>query len=116
MKYPVLLTRDARNDLEDIYDYIAAADSSQQAEVRLGELNEALASLSHFPERGACPYELQEMGIRTFRQNFLKPYRIIYQVIEKQVIVFLIADGRRDMQTLLLRRLLGGSPPEGKLF
>jgi len=28
-------------------------------------------------------------------------------VIGKQVIIYLIADGRRDMQSLLTRRLLG---------
>jgi toxin ParE1/3/4 len=37
---------------------------------------------------------------------FFKPYRIIYRVIENNVYVLLIADGRRDMQTLLQRRLL----------
>ena len=31
---------------------------------------------------------------------------MIYQVINDKVHVMLIADGRRDMQTLLLRRLL----------
>ena len=39
-----------------------------------------------------------------------KPYRVIYRVIGKQVIIYLIADGRRDMQSLLSRRLLGAWP------
>ena len=42
------------------------------------------------------------MGIRQF-----KPYRIVYQVLGETVYVMLIADGRRDMQALLQRRLLG---------
>jgi hypothetical protein len=29
-------------------------------------------------------------------------------VIDRRVLIYLIADGRRDMQTLLERRLLGG--------
>ena len=32
--------------------------------------------------------------------------RVIYRVIDSKVIVYVIADGRRDMQALLLRRLL----------
>lgn len=40
---------------------------------------------------------------------FFKPYRAIYRVQDKKVIIYLIADGRRDMQSLLSRRLLGGS-------
>jgi toxin ParE1/3/4 len=36
-----------------------------------------------------------------------KPYRIVYRVYERKVVVFLIADGRRDMQALLTSRVLG---------
>jgi toxin ParE1/3/4 len=33
---------------------------------------------------------------------------VIYRVFGDRVFIHLIADGRRDMQTLLARRLLGG--------
>ena len=39
-------------------------------------------------------------------EDLFKPYRVIYRVLGNVVHVFLIADGRRDMQTLLQRRLL----------
>ena len=45
-------------------------------------------------------------GIREYREIFFKPYRIIYRVMENNVYVLAIADGRRDMRTLLQRRLL----------
>lgn len=38
---------------------------------------------------------------------FFKPYRLIYRVHTKQVVVYVVADGRRDMESLLARRLLG---------
>ncbi len=44
--------------------------------------------------------------IREFRAGFFKPYRIIYRVERPTVYIYLIADVRRDMQTLLSRRLL----------
>jgi len=47
------------------------------------------------------------LGIREYREVFLKPTRIIYRIIEKKVYILLIADGRRDMDALLQRRLLG---------
>ncbi|MCY3667349.1 MAG: type II toxin-antitoxin system RelE/ParE family toxin, partial [Gemmatimonadetes bacterium] len=56
--------------------------------------------------RGNYPAELLDIGIREYREIFSKPYRIIYRVMENNVYVLLIADGRRDMQTLLQRRLL----------
>ena len=60
-----------------------------------------------FPERGSYPKKLLALGIREYRQAHFKPYRIIYRVSGKQVIIYIIADGRRDMQTLLTRRMLG---------
>jgi toxin ParE1/3/4 len=68
---------------------------------------EVAESLATFPERGSHPQELLALGIREYRQSFFKPYRVIYRVIGKQVIIYVIADGRRDMQALLSRRLLG---------
>ena len=52
------------------------------------------------------PKELLALGIRNYREIFFKPYRVIYQVTGDKVHVMLIVDGRRDMQALLLRRLL----------
>lgn len=70
---------------------------------RLLEVTENLAAS---PERGSKPKELQTPGIREYRQVFFKPYRVIYRVMDKRVVIYLTADGRRDMQTLLVRRLL----------
>jgi len=66
-------------------------------------------SLSKFPERGSYPKELVSLGIKEYRQTFFKPYRVIYRISETRVIIYMIADGRRDMQTVLARRLLGAS-------
>jgi len=63
--------------------------------------------LATFSERGSHPRELLALGIREYRETCFKPYRVIYRIIGKRVFVYLIADGRRDMQTLLERRLLG---------
>lgn len=59
------------------------------------------------PERGSYPKELVGLGIKEYRQVFFKPYRLIYRVMGADVVVYVIADGRRDMQSLLTRRLLG---------
>jgi toxin ParE1/3/4 len=106
MGFSVLLTDDAASDLEDIYDYIDLNDGRGKAEYVLDRIEKAFNSLSENPERGAYPKELIALGLREFRQIFFKPYRIIYRIIENNVYVLLIADGRRDMQKLLQRRLL----------
>ncbi|MFA4911691.1 MAG: type II toxin-antitoxin system RelE/ParE family toxin [Desulfobacteria bacterium] len=106
MPFAVLLTNDAARDLEELYDYIALHDAPQKADYVLEQVEKVFSTLSEFPERGAYPKELVSLGIREYREIFFKPYRIIYRVIDKNVYVLLIVDGRRDMQTLLQRRLL----------
>ncbi|WP_288106799.1 type II toxin-antitoxin system RelE/ParE family toxin [Limnobacter sp.] len=106
-KFEVLLTEGAERDLEAIYDYISEFDCIANANCVLDELMSVVESLSTLPERGSYPKELVVLGIKEYRQTFFKPYRVIYRVIGSQVIVYLIADGRRDMQSVLARRLLG---------
>ncbi len=106
MPFTVLLTTDAVRDLEDLHRYIALHDAPGKAEQVLARVEKAFASLSEFPERGTCPKELLTLGIRDYREIFFKPYRVIYRTAGDFVYVYLIADGRRDMQTLLQRRLL----------
>ncbi|SRR5579883_851930 len=107
MAYEVLLTSDAEIDLQDLYDYIAHSDSIQAAHV-LGRLEDVTNNLAADPSRGSTPKELRSLGIGEYRQVFFKPYRVIYRVIEERVVIYLIADGRRNMQSLLSRRLLRG--------
>jgi len=106
MPFAVFLTDDATRDLEELYDYIALHDAPQKADYVPGQIERAFSRLSKFPERGTHPKELRALGILEYREIFFKPYRIIYRVMDKNVYVLLIADGRRDMQTLLQRRLL----------
>ena len=107
MPFAVLLTNDAARDLNDLYDYIAAHDTPQKADYVLEQIEKAFSRLSEFPERGTYPKELLVLGLREYREVFFKPYRIIYRVMDKNVYVLLIADGCRDMQSLLQKRLLG---------
>lgn len=105
--YEVLLTKGAEQDLEAIHDYIAEFDCLTNANHVLDKLMEVVESLSGYPERGSYPVELSALGIREYRQTFFKPYRVIYRVVESTVFIYVIADGRRDMQSLLVRRILG---------
>jgi toxin ParE1/3/4 len=106
-KFEVLLIEGAEQDLEAIHDYISEFDCLANANYVLDGLTDVVGSLSKFPERGSYPKELVGLGIKEYRQTFFKPYRVIYRVTGSQVIIYLIADGRRDMQSVLARRLLG---------
>ena len=106
-RYEVLLTHGAEQDLESIHDYICEFDNVANANHVLERLMKIVDALARFPERGSYPRELMALGIKEYRQTAFKPYRVIYRVLGSQVVIYLIVDGRRDMQSLLARRLLG---------
>ena len=106
MGYTVRLTKDAVNDLDDLYDYIVRHDSNVNADHVLDKIEKLIDSLAESPNRGSIPTELQAVGIDDYREIYFKPYRIVYRVRSEQVFVMLVTDGRRDMQSLLQRRLL----------
>lgn len=108
MGHPVLLTEGAAQDLSDIYHHIQEHDGTTRAEHVLDHLESLVFSLSDLPRRGTHPGELAALGIHEYREVFFKPYRVIYRVMDERVYVYLVADGRRDMQALLQRRLLAG--------
>jgi len=106
-RYEVLLTRGAEQDLESLHEYIAEFDCVANANHVLDRLMEVVEGLAQFPERGSYPKELVALGIKEYRQAAFKPYRVVYRVIGSRVVIYLIVDGRRDMQSVLARRLLG---------
>jgi toxin ParE1/3/4 len=57
------------------------------------------------PNRGSRPRELPPGTDAEYRQAFFKPYRVIYEVDGADIVVHLIAVGRRNLKSLLLGRL-----------
>jgi toxin ParE1/3/4 len=106
MRYVVRMSGDAERDTEDILRYIANTDSASAADHVLGQIEKLVLSLDELPDRGNVPKELAALGIRDYRELHFKPYRVIYRVEAETVTVYLVADGRRDMRSLLERRLL----------
>jgi len=106
MSFEVFLTAGAVRDIEELYQYIARHDAPGKAQNILTKIEKTFNSLSETPERGVHPKELLALGIREYREVFFKPYRLIYRIIGDRVYILLIVDGRRDMQSLLQRRLL----------
>ena len=108
MIYPVRITSAARRDLEEIHAWISEHDSPEKANYVLDCLSDAAESIAALPHRGARPKELPSGMKEEYRQVFFKPYRMIYEVRRVEVVIHLIADGRRNLQSLLLRRLTSG--------
>jgi toxin ParE1/3/4 len=106
MKFKVNFTSDAEYDLFEIYKYVYLNDSEGSAEELFKKLYRKCLALEKYPGRGHVPSELKLLQIEEFLEIIYKPYRIIYQVKNKEVFVHCILDGRRDIQKLLQERLL----------
>ena len=110
----VRLTGNAEDDLADIYFRRLAqrgASGKDGADRLLDRLTEAIESLAEWPLRGQFPPELEALGNHDFRQLSRPPFRIVYRPVlsdeETVIIVIVVADARRDFDTLLQERLLG---------
>lgn len=106
MTLPVIISQPALLDLLDINDfYLFEVDEKTAAKI-IDRLESAVNSLTVLSDRGSIPRELLSLGIRQYRQIMRKPYRIIYEILPDKVVVHAVLDGRRDMQTLLMQRLV----------
>lgn len=108
MGFEVRFSEGAERDLQEIRDCIAHPDPDAGAGHVLDRLHRLCSDLAGSPLRGAYPPALASIGIRDFRQVAFKPYLVVYRVVDRTVFIHLVADGRRDMQALLARRLLAG--------
>jgi len=106
MTLGVVLSEPALADLLDINDYYLVEVSDRVASNIIDSLETAINNLADFPDKGSIPKELLSLGIRQYRQVVEKPYRIIYETLADKIVVHAILDGRRDMQTLLMQRIL----------
>jgi toxin ParE1/3/4 len=104
--HQIRISAAATKDILEIYDYVLEFDSAANADRLIAKIKASINTLANFPERGSIPSDLIDIGIRDYRQIFFKPYRIIYLVNEKFVTINAVLDGRRNLQTLLSRRLL----------
>jgi len=105
VSYRIRLTQSAVTDLDDLAQWIDRNDSIDGELNVLSEIESRIDLLDSQPERGSFPPELRALGMTKYRELFFKPYRVIYEIRSKTVVVHLIADGRRDFSSLLQRRL-----------
>ena len=101
----VLWTLTAQSDLDAFVAYIAT-DNIENALSVLDRLQERADSLTTAAERGRLVPELRSIGVHQYRELIERPWRIVYRIEPDTVIVLAVLDGRRDLESLLLDRLV----------
>jgi len=102
-KYDVVWSNIAENDLKNIVDYIAD-DSPPNALKIIKRIKQKASSLYTFPERERIVPELRDQGILQYRELVISPWRILYRISEKSVLVLSVLDSRPNIEDILLKR------------
>ena len=97
---------EAEQDIAEIFEYLLAAEGLEAAKRLVGTLYEAIRSLCTLPRRGKCPPEFQAEGITLFREIQCYPWRVFYRIVDENVWVLAVLDGRRNIAYLLPERLI----------
>jgi toxin ParE1/3/4 len=104
-RYRVEWVSVAELELKQIINYIAI-DSPGNALQILRKIRQKAYSLYTFPERGRIIPELQAHGISIYRELIEGPWRIAYRITDTTVYVLSVIDSRRNVEDILLNRLL----------
>jgi toxin ParE1/3/4 len=81
-------------------------DSPHNALKILKRIKQKAANLYTLPERGRIVPELQDQGILQYRELIIPPWRLIYRIAEQKVYVLSVIDSRRNVEDILLNRLI----------
>ncbi len=103
--YDIFWVVSAEHDLKEVIDFIARENPENTLKI-LKDIREKTSELKRYPERGRIVPELQSQGISLYRELLVPPWRIIYRIKDAQVNVLSMIDGRRNVEDILLERLI----------
>lgn len=95
----------AVEDLQDVADYLLE-DSPAAAETFVDRVDEVVAQLASHPKLGRVVPELERHNITRYRELIIAPWRLFYRSERLRVHVLVVIDGRRNVEDILLRRLM----------
>lgn len=108
-KYRIRWTCHAQGDFDRLVAYICQ-ENPHNAQKIFKAIRKQVDRLASFPRRGRIVPELKTFPLDFYRESILHPWRILYRILDKEVIVMGIFDGRRDLQSSLLQRASGSLP------
>jgi plasmid stabilization system protein ParE len=103
--FEVVWAESAQSDLRRIIEYIAR-DNPIHARNIFHKIQRKTSHLYHFPMRGRIIPELHEQGVMLYREVVIPPWRVMYRISGQSVFVVAVVDSRRNIEDLLLERLL----------
>ena len=106
MSHKVVILGSAEQDLKELRSYIVKNFSFETWQDTYGRIKEAIRNLNTFPLAGSIPEEIERLNLTQYRQALSGINRIIYEIRQETTYIHIIVDARRDMSSILARRLL----------
>lgn len=103
-KYQVIVPPSVKKDLREIVEYDYEVNRTYSEKI-FRKLVERISELEGFPEKGRVVPELQDHNIATYKELIEDPYRIIYKVLNDEVLLVSVIDGRRNVENVLIKKL-----------
>ncbi|CAB3701292.1 hypothetical protein LMG24238_03654 [Paraburkholderia sediminicola] len=105
-KLKLLILEEAQEDTKDLCRYILRSFSAETWKQTSAELAVTFGNIRQFPQSGYVPAELSDFGCLNFREALSGRNRAIYGVCDDAIYIHFVTDTRRDLRTLLQKRLL----------
>lgn len=102
----VVFLRSAQADLREIRSYVVRHFGRPVWQAGEARIRRTVALIQSHPQAGKVPPELARLGITRYRQVLSGRNRLIYEVRDGVAYIHLVCDTRRDLQDLLMRRLV----------
>jgi len=98
----IVWTIKASEDLVEIYNYLAAHTSPENAKKFIKKIMRRVLGLQFMPYLGAVEPRLTKLK-RDYRRLIVKPYKIIYDVRKEKIYIHRIFDSRQNPDALKVR-------------
>lgn len=106
MKYQIIFIEEAAIDLKELKSYIIRNFSKDNWRMTYSKIKSVLDNLKKNPFTGHIVSEIEDVNLIQYRQIISEMNRIIYEIRQYTVYIHIIVDTRRDMASLLNKRLL----------
>ena len=104
-KYKTFISRYAEDDLIEIIDYFYSINQEFSTKLLI-TIENKIDTFKTFPEQGRIVPELEKQNISDYRELIEGNYRIIYSIQDEIVYIHTIVDSRRNLEEILIKKLI----------
>ena len=106
MSLQVVFLQSAEQDLKELKAYVIKHFGKDVWQDSYSKIRASVGVIQTYPLGGNIPEELESLNLTQYRQVISGMNRIIYEVRQETVYIHLVCDSRKDMKSLLTRRIL----------